>query len=119
MVWQAVVQRPDTNNAMTANVPRLASETPNLAVRRSIRWVVASYEGDVMGKLTAAERKKIPPSKFALPGGRYPVEDRGHAIAAKSRASGMAAKGLLSSGQKAQVDAAANKELAKTRGKGK
>jgi len=26
-----------------------------------------------MTKLTAAARKKIPASKFALPGGRYPV----------------------------------------------
>ena len=50
-----------------------------------------------MGKLTAADRKKLPPSDFARPGkgkgkngkgaGAFPIEDRGHAKAALSRAS--------------------------------
>src|SRR5262249_31666284 len=38
------------------------------------------------GKLTAAARKHIAPKNFALPGGRYPIEDEGHAKAALSRA---------------------------------
>ena len=49
-----------------------------------------------MAKLTAAERKKLPASDFARPGkgkgksgkgaGAFPIEDRGHAKAALSRA---------------------------------
>ena len=41
-----------------------------------------------MANLTAADRKKIPTGKFALPEKRaYPVEDAAHARAALSRAS--------------------------------
>ncbi len=61
-----------------------------------------------MAKLTAAARKKIPASKFAGPGRSYPVEDRSHAIAAKSMASRFASPSL-----KARVDAKANKVLGK------
>ena len=44
-----------------------------------------------MAKLTAAQRKSLPLSDFAVPSkapgpGSYPVPDKGHAIAAKSRA---------------------------------
>lgn len=38
-----------------------------------------------MAKLTAAQRKKIPGKDFALPGGRYPVEDKSHARNALAR----------------------------------
>lgn len=38
-----------------------------------------------MGKLTAAARRRLPKSAFALPGGRYPINDPGHARAALSR----------------------------------
>ncbi len=38
-----------------------------------------------MAKLTAQGRKHIAPKNFALPGGRYPIEDNGHARAALSR----------------------------------
>lgn len=38
-------------------------------------------------KLTAAARKKIPTSKFALAGRRYPIEDRSHAQNALARVS--------------------------------
>ena len=40
-----------------------------------------------MGVLSAAQRKALPASDFALPGGRYPIEDQGHAMAALSRVS--------------------------------
>jgi hypothetical protein len=40
-----------------------------------------------MAKLTTEERNKIPESEFALPGRRYPVEDKNHAEAARSRIS--------------------------------
>jgi hypothetical protein len=39
-----------------------------------------------MAKLTAKSRKRLPEKDFALPGPRYPVEDKGHARAALSRA---------------------------------
>lgn len=37
-------------------------------------------------KLTAATRKQIPSSDFALPGGRFPIENQSHARAALSDA---------------------------------
>lgn len=40
-----------------------------------------------MSKLTTAERKKIPSGEFALPGGRYPIEDESHARNALARVS--------------------------------
>jgi len=40
-----------------------------------------------MAKLTAATRKEIPTSKFALPGRRYPIEDANHRRAALSMVS--------------------------------
>lgn len=40
-----------------------------------------------MAKLTAAERHALPKSDFALPGGRYPVEDQSHARNALARVS--------------------------------
>ena len=40
-----------------------------------------------MAKLTAAARKKIPAKNFALPGGRYPIEDKAHARNALARVS--------------------------------
>lgn len=46
-----------------------------------------------MAKLSAADRKRIPKGKFAIPekapgSGSYPIPDRSHAIDALSRASG-------------------------------
>lgn len=40
-----------------------------------------------MAKLTAAARKKIPGKDFALPGGRYPIENRSHGANALARVS--------------------------------
>jgi len=40
-----------------------------------------------MAKLTAKARKKIAPKNFALPGGRYPIEDKSHARNALARVS--------------------------------
>lgn len=76
-----------------------------------------------MAKLTTADRKKIPDSKFGLPGaagkggkGKYPMPDKSHAANAKARASQMVAKGKLSKGQEATIDAKANKVLGKKAG---
>lgn len=35
-----------------------------------------------MSRLTAADRRAMPASEFALPGGRFPLPDAGHARAA-------------------------------------
>ena len=40
-----------------------------------------------MTKLTTATRKKIPTREFALPGRRYPIEDKAHAQNALARVS--------------------------------
>lgn len=40
-----------------------------------------------MAKLTTKARKKIPTGQFALPGRRYPIEDKSHAANAKARVS--------------------------------
>ena len=40
-----------------------------------------------MAKLTAKARAKIPAKNFALPGGRYPIEDASHARNALARVS--------------------------------
>ncbi len=64
-----------------------------------------------MAKLTAARRRKLPSSKFALGGRRYPVHDKKHAANAKSRATAQYRKGKLSKASKDKVHARANKVL--------
>jgi hypothetical protein len=65
-----------------------------------------------MAKLTTTARKKLPKSDFALPGGRYPVEDKAHARNAKARASQQLHEGNLSAAEKAKVDRKADAVLA-------
>ena len=65
-----------------------------------------------MAKLTAAARKAIPASKFALPGGRYPIEDRSHAANAKARATQQVGKSLTSA-QAATIRKKADRVLGK------
>ena len=64
-----------------------------------------------MAKLTAARRNKLPKGKFALPGRRYPINDRTHAANAKARASQAVNAGRMSPSTKAKIDAAANTVL--------
>lgn len=71
-----------------------------------------------MAKLTARVRKNLPPTRFGMPAvkgrpGKYPVEDKAHARAAKSRASEMAHKGKISVATKQKIDAKADAELKK------
>ena len=66
-----------------------------------------------MSKLTTEARKKLPASQFALPGGRYPVEDKAHARDAKARASQQERRGRLSAAEKAKVDKKADAVLRK------
>lgn len=61
-----------------------------------------------MAKLTAKARKDIKPSKFGLPGkngkpGKYPEENKAHAIDAEGRATQQLAKGKLSPEQAAKI----------------
>lgn len=64
-----------------------------------------------MSKLTAAGRAKIPAKDFAGPDRTYPVEDRGHAIAAKSRASAAVNAGRMSKAEEKAIDTKANRKL--------
>jgi len=59
-----------------------------------------------MAKLTAKARKALPSKSFALPGGRYPINDANHARNALSR---VAQNG--SSSEKAQVRAAVKRKF--------
>jgi hypothetical protein len=59
-----------------------------------------------MGKLSTAARKALPAKDFAGPDRSYPVEDKGHAKAAKARAAEFASPAL-----KAKIDAKADKVL--------
>lgn len=68
-----------------------------------------------MSKLTNKQRKNLPLSAFAGPGRSYPVNDRAHATAAKSRATQQNEAGNLSDSAKAKIDAKANKVLEKSK----
>lgn len=66
-----------------------------------------------MGKLDAAERKKIPSSEFGEPGKRkYPMPDRSHAANAKSRAKQMLNAGHISQAEYDKIIAKADRKLA-------
>lgn len=58
-----------------------------------------------MSVLTTAQRKKIPTQDFALPGGRYPIEDPNHARNALARVSQFG-----TDDEKARVRAAVHKK---------
>lgn len=63
-------------------------------------------------KLNAAERKKIPASKFGLPGSRkFPMPDKSHAANAKARATQGVKAGTLSPASAAKIRAKANRIL--------
>jgi hypothetical protein len=75
-----------------------------------------------MAKLSAAQRKKIPSSKFGLPekagsagakakSGSYPMPDKKHAAVAKAYA-----KRFASPAQRARINAKANKILGQSAG---
>jgi hypothetical protein len=64
-----------------------------------------------MGKLSTGARKHIPASEFALPGRRYPIQDRSHAANAKARATQMEERGKLSPAQAATIRRKANAKL--------
>jgi hypothetical protein len=65
-----------------------------------------------VAKLTAVERNKLPSSAFGDPKNRkFPEEDRGHAIAAKSRAKQQENRGALSKGAYEAIVSKANRKI--------
>lgn len=66
-----------------------------------------------MAKLSTRQRKMLPSSQFALPGGKYPIPDKSHARNALARASQQETKGNLTPAQKATIDRKANAKLGK------
>jgi hypothetical protein len=63
-----------------------------------------------MAKLTTKERNALPSSEFAIPSERkYPINDANHRRAAKSRASEMKNKGVISGKTKYMIDNKANR----------
>ena len=67
-------------------------------------------------EMTAKRRRSLPKSVFGLPGKRkYPMDTRGRAANAKSRASQQVGKSITED-QKAEIDAKADRILAKKRG---
>ena len=66
-----------------------------------------------MATLSTKQRKAMPQKEYALPGKKFPVNDRAHAANAKARASQGVKAGTLSKSQAEKVDAKANKVLKK------
>jgi hypothetical protein len=67
-----------------------------------------------MAVLTTKARKKLAPSEFALPGGRFPIPNKAHAADAKARATQGLAKGTLTPAEAATVRHKANVVLGET-----
>ena len=67
-----------------------------------------------MAELDAADRDKLPTSKFAEPDKRaYPIEDKPHARNAKARASQAVKAGRMSKAEAAKIDKKADAVLGK------
>jgi len=67
-----------------------------------------------MAELTAKARNALPASAFGIPSERkYPEQDRGHAIAAKSRASHAYKDHDISRSVRDRIDAKADRKLGK------
>lgn len=64
-------------------------------------------------KLTAQERKALKDNQFALPGRRYPIQDKAHAEAAKARADEMYKRGYLTRDEHTVILQKANAVIAK------
>ena len=65
-----------------------------------------------MSTLSTKSRKSLPKDQFALPGGKYPVEDKAHAANAIARATQQYEAGKLSAADRAKVNSKANNVLA-------
>jgi len=73
-----------------------------------------------MARLTAAQRRRLPARVFGLPKQRkYPINDRGHAIAAKGRATEGLRRGWINTAEYKKIVRKADKKIASTRVKRK
>jgi hypothetical protein len=64
-----------------------------------------------MAVLKARQRNALPTSDFAGPGRSYPIPDKAHAVAAKSRATQAVEAGRMSPSAAARIRAKANAKL--------
>lgn len=66
-----------------------------------------------MAKLSTAERNALPDSAFALPGRRFPIQDKAHQVAAERLIGRAKAAGSVSSKEVATVKSKAASALHK------
>lgn len=64
-----------------------------------------------MATMSTKKRDKLPAKAFAGPDRSYPVNDKAHAANAKARATQAVNAGRMSGGEKAKIDAKADKVL--------
>jgi hypothetical protein len=67
-----------------------------------------------MARLTTAQRKKLPSSTYALPGKKFPMPDKAHAIAAERLVGRSVKAGNITPAQAAIVKRKAKAKLGKT-----
>jgi len=67
-----------------------------------------------MARLTSNARNALAPSKFALPGGKFPVENAAHAVAAKRLVGRSVAAGNITPQQAVTVRHRADNVLGET-----
>ena len=88
------------------------SQAANRTISHSKGRALAKHAG----VLSTSRRNKLPKSDFGIPKSRkYPMPDKSHAANAKARASQMVKAGKLSPGNKAKIDAKANRILGEGR----
>ena len=91
---------------------RSANPLPQLPLELiAIHGSIFNRNGPAMTKLTTKTRNKIPGGDFALPGRRYPIEDKAHARNAKARASQAVKAGRMSKAEAAKIDKKADAVL--------
>ena len=78
--------------------------------------LAAGRIGKMAGGPSVAVRKRLAAKGKAEPGGGYPTDTKGRAVAAKGRATQAVKAGRMSAGKKAEIDARANRELGGRRG---
>jgi hypothetical protein len=64
-----------------------------------------------MAKLTPGQRKALPSSDFALPGGKFPIPDKSHAVAAERLVGRSLKAGNITPAQAQTVKAKAKRKL--------
>lgn len=97
-----------------ARSAKATTRTPVKGAPKPVSMSAAGTAGVDLAKLSAAQRKNLQPSQFAVPGkDAYPIPDRAHAIAALSR---VAQHGTPA--EKARVKAAIRKKFPQLMGGG-